>query len=196
MKNDKLFLSLRPDHTIIDSDDVHGMKQYSLATWDEAERKMPNPFWEWHNVYASGHYANHPPKGMHPKVISCPVELENEVLVRNQIRRFAPYMRPQTNFLVRNLLPKMLNDDSDDIIHGMVLIATEEIDDGEEVFRNYRFNPQLKNIPEWFEDPDPENTKRLYGIQTEAEEEHSPPEAETEEHTGVKHTTAHRETAT
>ena len=103
------------------------------------------------NPFALGNMVNHPPRGMVPNVMPCAFNVQ---------RSFPAHLQPY----VPNVLSKKLS-----VIHRMhpylmpslVLVSTRAIEDGDEIFLNYRYNPASADIPSWFHPIDvEENTRR------------------------------------
>mmetsp|Transcript_5860 Transcript_5860/g.24619 ORF Transcript_5860/g.24619 Transcript_5860/m.24619 type:complete len:331 (-) Transcript_5860:1474-2466(-) len=151
----KLTMSVGLDGTLIDSDDELGMEMYTDLEWHKKDK--PNPYWILQNSYASGHFANHPPKnGIHN---CCSFSVRFGLEERNFLKNLLPYVqcRKTRNF---NYIRKYFLKIDANVIPGIVLVSTTDINDGDEIFRNYQFNPKIpkEKVPDWYWDPDPELT--------------------------------------
>mmetsp|Transcript_10914 Transcript_10914/g.33465 ORF Transcript_10914/g.33465 Transcript_10914/m.33465 type:complete len:327 (-) Transcript_10914:1102-2082(-) len=156
-ENDNMQLCARLDGTLIDTDDAVAQR---LILGSEYSGPPPCPFWELRNIYASGHFANHPPPGKRDNVVSQMVDFDMTELQRLRLKSFIPYYRPNIS---KNVFKRFVVKDNPSRLRGLVLVARETIREGDEIFRNYRINPFLPVIPKWFVDPDPEGTKLRWG---------------------------------
>jgi len=108
--------------------------------------------------YAVAHKCNHPPKGALPNVMKCPFwwDIDQKVNVR-----FLGY--PQTDeekeeendgadavkILDRVRIDLGLKEAAEPKLKGLGFVTLREIQKGEELFVNYRFNPKIPK-PDWY----------------------------------------------
>jgi len=105
------------------------------------------------NYFACGHMINHPPKGCTPNVVACPFDFRNS-FVESQVQTgqdsFKAYI-PNKLIKKDEITPSwwwwMM--DRELYVPSMVYITSRDLMDGEELFLNYRFNPNLKT-PKWY----------------------------------------------
>lgn len=128
---------------------------------------------ELEHPFAVGHLVNHPPKGVVPNVLQFMLDLE----VGRLDKRVVPLV-PTTNFEEigeGGMLERLENVAYRQQVAGiemfggersvrrtMALVALTDLTEGEEVFMDYRFNPQLANHPEWYHACDEEVSARRW----------------------------------
>ncbi|GMI48525.1 hypothetical protein TrCOL_g5177 [Triparma columacea] len=121
-KDEKYETMMRFDESIIDSRPFSGLHHPT-------------------NPLALCHYINHPPPHSKPNVICLPIDFEHTD--DEEMWRFVP----NTHAVAPSLLGTV---DRSSMMQGMVAMTTRDVFDGEEIFINYRFNPNAIGIPEWY----------------------------------------------
>mmetsp|Transcript_11192 Transcript_11192/g.22291 ORF Transcript_11192/g.22291 Transcript_11192/m.22291 type:complete len:295 (-) Transcript_11192:670-1554(-) len=119
--------------------------------------------WEEINEWALGQYVNHPPKGMHPNVILCPVQLDTSAWSRLTMARVPwvamTYAETNPSFTDKWLRAR----DPPGVIRGLALVARRQVSD-EELFLNYRLNPRSAALPNWYHDPEPHESEKRWAL--------------------------------
>lgn len=96
------------------------------------------------NPYTLAHFANHPEKGVKPNVIHLPIDFPADV-EHEEVAEFLPNRYPA------GFGPTWLGTpDRSCCGYGIGLIASRDVED-EEVFMNYKFNPDAEGLPDWFD---------------------------------------------
>ncbi|KAG6974890.1 hypothetical protein JG687_00000122 [Phytophthora cactorum] len=101
------------------------------------------------------HKINHPPKGTPPNVIGFAFEFPPE----------EPFSTKEFDELIPNSFVQepsrlsMLGKRA--IVHGLAFIATADIADEEELFLNYRYNPD-RSLPEWYTPVDVDSDRAMW----------------------------------
>lgn len=126
--------------------------------------------------FALGHLVNHPPTGVKANCLQFMLDVDVAKLPDG-----ARELLPNENFAdVAGLLERVENEAYRQRVPGstrfvrkgggasgvrrtVALVAMRDIRD-EEVFMNYRFNPQAPGLPEWYHDCDPEGSKRRWNM--------------------------------
>ena len=62
-----------------------------------------------------------------------------------------------------NVLHSFMEEDVQ--VRSLVMVAVRDIQHGEEIFVNYRFNPELQNLPEWYTPVDVEEDYQRWGVE-------------------------------
>lgn len=127
---------------------------------------------ELEHPFAVGHLVNHPPKGVVPNVLQFMLDLEVCKLGKEVVR-----LVPTMNFeeIGGGVLERVENAIHRERVAGvdlfagerrvrrtLVLVALRDLTEEEEVFMDYRFNPQLVNLPEWYHACDEEENARRW----------------------------------
>ncbi|CAI5711996.1 unnamed protein product [Hyaloperonospora brassicae] len=128
---------------------------YARARFDsviiDAKNEPPNP----RNPLAVGHKMNHPPSGALPNVIGFAFDFPLE----------GPFAAKKFDELIPNSFvtePSRLSMfGKRAIVHGLAFIATADIADGEELFLNYRYNPD-RPLPEWYTAVDVDTDRAMW----------------------------------
>ncbi|TDH65210.1 uncharacterized protein CCR75_001528 [Bremia lactucae] len=128
---------------------------YARARFDsviiDGKNSSSNP----RNPLAVAHKINHPPKGTPPNVIGFAFEFPCE----------GPFSWKKYDELIPNSFVQepsrlsMLGKRT--IVHSLAFIATADIADGEELFLNYRYNPD-RPLPEWYTSVDEESDRAMW----------------------------------
>lgn len=124
--------------------------------------------------FCYGHMANHPPPRVAPNCLQFMfnMPMRPDLKGLHHLIPNAYYSTPKGNMLERLLnigiqqrvpsVSSLLSTSTGyHAIPTLMLIATRDLED-EEVFMNYRFNPNANNIPSWYHDCDPESSKRRW----------------------------------
>lgn len=124
--------------------------------------------------FSHGHMVNHPMQGGSPNCIQFMFDMhvsrelqELRHLVPNALHSTAKrsIFERLLNLTIRQRVPSVSSLTSASFsstrIPTLLLIALRDIQD-EEVFMNYRFNPNAPNIPHWYHDCDPESSSRRW----------------------------------
>lgn len=143
------------------------------------------------NAYACAHFVNHPPKGVEPNVVVASVDVPNDPetrrfvpnvnvevededdesegvwsILRDGERSIGDRARDALVALFgergdeRAMKPRDPSKRADDI-RTLVLVATRDIEDGEEVLLNYRLSTHV-STPSWYHRVDPEEDARRW----------------------------------
>lgn len=131
---------------------------------DVATGQMEHPF-------ATAHYANH---GM-PNALQFMIDVPRNSLPSHMYDlvpvRAAPKQRSMLSildkwadlaFIQRVSGSELYTKQGEHVLKTVGLLALRDIHDGEEIRFNYRFNPQAKQLPHWYTDPEPEVSKRRW----------------------------------
>jgi len=104
------------------------------------------------NPYGIGQYINHPAPGGLPNVMSYAYDFPTEF--PELLQSYIPneYQKPPTG----------INKRAGTVMHAILLVATKRIQEQEEIFLNYRYNP-ANPYPTWYAQPDPEEAQRRWG---------------------------------
>ncbi|KAL6062078.1 hypothetical protein QOT17_009420 [Balamuthia mandrillaris] len=122
------------------------------------------------NPFAIGQYINHAPGERRPNAMCYQFDFTSKAPLSKELLAYAPniYSSPPSLFDRVILggggplsLLSLLSQKNNLLRQGAIVIATSHIRD-EEVFLNYGLNPNNEEWPEWYVDPDPEATKRLW----------------------------------
>eukprot|EP00644_Phytophthora_capsici_P002269 jgi/Phyca11/568079/estExt2_Genewise1.C_PHYCAscaffold_270317 len=107
------------------------------------------------NPLAVAHKINHPPSGTPPNVIGFGFEFPpQEPFTSKEFDELIP------NSFVRE--PSRLSMfGKRAIVHGLAFIATADIADEEELFLNYRYNPD-RSLPEWYTPVDVDSDRAMW----------------------------------
>lgn len=103
------------------------------------------------NCFAVGHMINHPPPKYTPNVLICPFDFDNDYM-RKQSASFDNYI-PNELYTNPNIFPRWMSRlrEKQSLVPSLVFVASREIQDGEELLVNYRFNPKLEKLwPAWY----------------------------------------------
>lgn len=84
---------------------------------------------------AYGHFANHPPPKTAPNVLLAPFDVQSF----GATRPYVPNVKCLGQFAAM---------DPDEVVSGLALVAGRELQE-EEIYVNYRLNPQLRR-PVWY----------------------------------------------
>ena len=131
------------------------------------------------NPLAVGHLVNHPLAGTKPNLLQAAFDFPHEWLGAAPI--------PTQLFTTPSSGISQLGADGDGgersyaqlrqqrrddeqaaggaAIPGLALLTLEPIEDGAELFLNYRFNPDQPDLPDWYTDPFPEESARRWTSQ-------------------------------
>ena len=167
--NDSMLMMVRHDGRVIDSRawelfETNGLRDYNAsrrkrdgldheALLDEtyfhpAVRESPLA------LLAFGHLINHPPRGVAPNVLPAAVDW---TVQSEQDRSMIPWslFPPARGGPASGGAPA--DDRSSVIVPGLAFVATEPIEEGEELLVNYRLNPGVVGgLPMWYEAVDEE----------------------------------------
>lgn len=109
------------------------------------------------NYFAVGHKINHPPRGAAPNVVACPLDLTRGFMERMDaqgaaFRSYVPNRFHESPELMADWQWKMYLVERDVEVPTVAFVATRDIADGEELFLNYRYNPDVEigSVPEWY----------------------------------------------
>ena len=97
--------------------------------------------------FALAHYANHPPTGVQPNVAAFPVDFNNADTPRSLLGHvpLVSFRKPAAN---------------DALLHGLVLVATTDINAGAEIFLDYKFTEKDSvcggTLPAWYSPVQPQ----------------------------------------
>lgn len=155
IKNNEYLIS-RFDNVILDGRQWHHVAMKftieNLASGKTGEKNL-NRF---RNPYGIGNFINHPNKGKKPNCMNIPYNFPSFESDPN-------YLEPELSSYIPNIQgPKSFAYlDYNCLMPSLLIVATEHIKD-EELFLNYRFNPN-NPYPDWFEQPDDEAAKRRWG---------------------------------
>lgn len=107
------------------------------------------------NSLAVAHKINHPPSGIPPNVLAFGFEFPPE----------EPFTSEEYEKLIPNRFVKepsrlsMFGKRA--LVHGLAFIATANIEDGEELFLNYRYNPD-RPLPKWYTPIDVDSDRAMW----------------------------------
>jgi len=103
------------------------------------------------NCFAVGHKINHPPKDSLPNVIVCPFNFTEELVSDSpHSKDYIPNEIMKEDTVTPgwwwNLVDKHI------LAPSIALVAIRDIENQEEIFVNYRFNPNVadKLLPDWY----------------------------------------------
>ncbi|KAG3121052.1 hypothetical protein PI124_g22 [Phytophthora idaei] len=128
---------------------------YARARFDSVIIDAKNESSKPRNPLAVAHKINHPPKGTPPNVIGFAFEFPPE----------EPFSTKEFDELIPNSFVQepsrlsMLGKRA--IVHGLAFIATADIADEEELFLNYRYNPD-RSLPEWYTPVDVDSDRAMW----------------------------------
>jgi hypothetical protein len=140
---------------------------------------------------ALAHYANHPPSGTAPNVVVASVDVPRDSDARRRTQNVNveceeegeetesvwSIVRDGERSLVeraRDASLAMFGEDADkprarggtvrrDVVRGLVLVSTRDIEDGEEIWLNYRLSTHV-TPPAWYVRVDPEEDERRWSL--------------------------------
>ena len=143
------------------------------------------------NPLALGHFANHPPRGTAPNVVAASVDVPRDSDARRwtpnvnveweedaeETESVWSIVRDGERTLAeraRDAGLAMFGEDEDkprargrtsrrDVVRGLVLVATRDIEDGEEIWLNYRLSTHV-TPPAWYVRVDPEEDARRWSL--------------------------------
>ena len=69
---------------------------------------------------------------------------------------------PNTYWRKPSVLHSFMEEDVE--VRSLVMVAVRDIADGEEIFVNYRFNPELQNLPSWYAPVDLDEDYQRWGL--------------------------------
>ncbi|TMW60595.1 hypothetical protein Poli38472_000637 [Pythium oligandrum] len=128
---------------------------YARARFDsiiiDAKNETPSP----RNPLAVAHKINHPPAGSSPNVMPFSYDFPPE----------EPFTDPDYQQFIPNSFVEMPSRISmfgkRALVHGLAFITTADIEDGEELFLNYRYNPD-NELPEWYTSVDADSDRAMW----------------------------------
>ncbi|ETK77933.1 hypothetical protein F441_16235 [Phytophthora nicotianae CJ01A1] len=128
---------------------------YARARFDsviiDAKKESSNP----RNPLAVAHKINHPPSGTSPNVLGFAFEFPpEEPFTTKEYDELIP-----NNFVQEPSRLSMFGKRA--IVHGLAFIATADIADEEELFLNYRYNPD-RPMPEWYAPVDVDSDRAMW----------------------------------
>ncbi|GBG24846.1 Hypothetical Protein FCC1311_010642 [Hondaea fermentalgiana] len=106
------------------------------------------------NLYAVAHKVNHPPPGVEPNVMVCPFVFRKSHAdqIERTGRDFRDYI-PNAYFEDAAVAPSwwmILAGDNDVLMRSLAYVTTRPIEENEELFVNYRFDPNHQALPDWY----------------------------------------------
>lgn len=104
-----------------------------------------------------GHLINHPPPGQPPNCLGISVDFPEDTALSIQSVLPNGYFRVPT-FLDSPRWPRPL-------MRGYLFLAVSNIEKGQEVFIDYRFNPTGADLPDWYHPVDNDANNRRWGIE-------------------------------
>lgn len=152
----------RYDGVVIDGAASVDLEVPGVGGSDEAELEHP---------FAVGHLVNHPPKGVAPNVLQFMLDLDVRKLRKDVIA-----LVPTKNFeeIAGGILEGVENVVHRQRVPGvemfvgergtrrtLALVALRDLTE-EEIFMDYRFNPRLPHLPEWYHACDEEGSERRW----------------------------------
>ncbi|GLD91639.1 hypothetical protein PINS_up000172 [Pythium insidiosum] len=128
---------------------------YARARFDsiiiDAKNESSTP----RNPLAVAHKINHPPAELGPNVMPFAFDFPPE----------EPFESPEYQRMIPNSFVEMPSRlamfGKRALVHGLVFITTAEINDGEELFLNYRYNPN-NPFPDWYTPVDLESDREMW----------------------------------
>ncbi|KAE8910377.1 hypothetical protein PF005_g9171 [Phytophthora fragariae] len=128
---------------------------YARARFDsviiDAKKESSNA----RNPLAVAHKINHPPNGTPPNVLGFAFEFPpEEPFTTKEFDELIP-----NNFVQEPSRLSMIGKRT--IVHGLAFISTADIADDEELFLNYRYNPD-RPLPEWYTPVDVESDRAMW----------------------------------
>lgn len=157
----------RYDAVIIDAAQPLAMDLSDILpeSLDIGDKQIVHPF-------ANAHLINHPPPGAQPNtlqfmidfdLVTLPPPLRHLVPVENSMQPVSHLDRLE-NLAIRQALPglslRQRAIPENQIRRTIAIVALAQLAD-EELFFNYRFNPQLE-APDWYHDCDPQTSQRRW----------------------------------
>ncbi|KAA8490740.1 SET domain-containing protein 9 [Porphyridium purpureum] len=129
---------------------------------EEATRRFWMYLWQCINPFAVGHVFNHPPAGAPVHVVIAPFDFDIQE-IPELARKFLPN-RQYIAHKPRDIFARIMHGKAfqTNRIPGVALVTTRNVEDGEELFLNYRFNPNFDGLPSWYIDPDPDESARRW----------------------------------
>ncbi|POM62776.1 Uncharacterized protein PHPALM_28029 [Phytophthora palmivora] len=128
---------------------------YARARFDSVIIDAKNESSKPRNPLAVAHKINHPPNGTPPNVIGFGFEFPQE----------EPFTTKEFDELIPNSFvqePSRLSMfGKRSIVHGLAFIATADITNEEELFLNYRYNPD-RPLPEWYTPVDVDSDRAMW----------------------------------
>lgn len=117
----------------------------------------------WRNQFGIGQYINHPPGGTQPNVFGVPYDfLDNTYNYLPQLTHSKEDHRP----FIPNIYftkPKISRQKINTLIQTVAIVARKDIEDGEELFLNYRALFPIESFkPDWYEYPDKDEATRRW----------------------------------
>jgi hypothetical protein len=110
-----------------------------------------------HNAYALGHIVNHPPQGGEPNVLQASYDFLQDPLGFDEFPRELRAHIPNKLHKPATLLG---SPDRSSYMHTIVLLAAKPLSTGEELFLDYRLNPDSKEaLPAWYAHYDEEGAR-------------------------------------
>lgn len=148
---------------------IDGASQVELQVDIDADQEQ-----ELVHPLALGHIVNHPPKGKEANCLQFMLDIdigrlphgarelvpnasfegETSTLERIENRAYQQRVPGSAHFLSKARHVHRIK-------RTLALVATRDIND-EEIFMNYRFNPNSRGLPEWYHDCDPETSSRRW----------------------------------
>lgn len=128
---------------------------YARARFDSVIIDGKNESSKPRNPLAVAHKINHPPRGTSPNVIGFAFEFpDREPFTEKNFDELIP-----NSFVQEPSRLSMFGKRT--IVHSLAFIATADISDGEELFLNYRYNPD-RPLPEWYTSVDIESDRAMW----------------------------------
>ena len=161
---DNDYLMARYDNSVIDAKNadlfIYDYEKLKFSVGDEGSSVMSLSQVEKdslvntgiYNPFGFGHMLNHPPEGVKPNVFLYAYDFNADLPV--ELRKYVPnrFFKSPTIFYPYEGLCKT-----------MVCIAIRPIKAGDELFLDYRYNPNSgKMLPEWYHPVDLEENKRRW----------------------------------
>lgn len=122
--------------------------------------------------FAVGHLINHPPQGKKPNVLQFMVDLDARRL-SSKARCLIPIKNYETtrntferieNRAYRERVPSASRfvQEGFHVRKTIALVAMEDLVEGDEVFMDYRFNPEIQQVPQWYHPCDTDENSRRW----------------------------------
>ncbi|KAL6077892.1 SET domain-containing protein 9 [Balamuthia mandrillaris] len=130
------------------------------------------------NPWAVAQLVNHPPAGKRPNVMCYALDWylqeQEEQMNEAEVMPMIPlHLQPHLPCLPFRQVRDERNGKR--VLKGMVLVATRDIEEGEELLLDYHLNPKSESLPQWYHPVMPVATPNEEGHEEEEEEEESQP---------------------
>ena len=170
-------LTARYDGTVIDAKPLAELEKAingaSLAELNSLGANKQNHNWaknepephilQWvANPWAVGHLVNHPPAGIKPNVLGAAFDWPADWVHAGAPVPNAPF-RGRTHGCNSETSRESSKPAKPVITKGLVLVSIAPLRDGDELWLNYRFNPEHNDVhPRWYKDPCPSESERRW----------------------------------